>query len=869
MYYYTLKRHQTMAKPLNLVDFKICYDLDYNQFVGVNFLDNINKALITDHCKQVKLFVEFDYLQDINDKNKLILASDLKESELVISGTAIVKKITNQRLSIIEVNCYMKFAYTDMTALKFECRYKNNIYGEIFLLGNKDYHLSNYIIKKSESYKNDILTIKIMQITPVKKYYSPLDFSILKQLEMPIFGWFYDMSNHRVYYYGNEVTYVKIDDFTHEKIISNRSPIESITIYDVVKHSGRYEHITDSIESVMLKEIKSLLRESNNAQNNNSNVNYNMYDDDIMDYPKRNNNDIDGVFNSDEKKKFAMRKIKQSIDIKKEMEERISYINTPYNAYQDISPQTIIKLINESEYFKILCSGKWKMEKTSHKTILHALRHAPFENQTITDMLNLIFKGHVTIPNKERFIKAWQCTDYFMLPYTQLFLPITEELHTYDPMKILPNIKESKINYLTELCYLNADQYSLATKNALFDAFQYQYVLFNVLQSILSPNVVIAGGFVLAQLIDIPYGDIDIFIIESDKQRAKEYFKSTYNSLKQVLDDYQIYQSDFAITLIGKIDTDSKKLYKIQVIMAYYDSLETLFNEFDLDCCCCAYNGTNIIVSPRCINLTNTVDSAHFNQAYAKRLYKYYERGIAIKMPKYSLNSIVNHCETGLHELICYMEFNVLTNEKSIYNKHMKLVDNVDIDNLQLSRGFTEKFKMSEEEWYALYYPQEEVVYPLQKSISIMDLIATDLKDFNIKYVNFETTNVDNIFKIRYKGKNLRLILPDVFQNKYFNINNYFNTNDYFDINEHIKKFLNIIINIIKLNPKKILDADTYGISSLTHGIPLEYASKWMTHNIISKIIYIKNIVYCQIHDDLSKEKIYIDIQSDDIYKNV
>ena len=74
-----------------------------------------------------------------------------------------------------------------------------------------------------------------------------------------------------------------------------------------------------------------------------------------------------------------------------------------------------------------------------------------------------------------------------------------------------------------------------------------------------------------------------------------------------------------------------------QVILRLYESKADVLNGFDIDCCCVGYDGTQALITPRCITALrtriNTVNLEIRGESYECRLLKYVERGFAIGIP--------------------------------------------------------------------------------------------------------------------------------------------------------------------------------------------------------------------------------------------
>ena len=75
-----------------------------------------------------------------------------------------------------------------------------------------------------------------------------------------------------------------------------------------------------------------------------------------------------------------------------------------------------------------------------------------------------------------------------------------------------------------------------------------------------------------------------------------------------------------------------------QIITRLYASRDDILNGFDIDCCCCGFDGEHALITPRAIaaitTRVNTVDLSIRGESYELRLLKYVERGFAIGVPR-------------------------------------------------------------------------------------------------------------------------------------------------------------------------------------------------------------------------------------------
>jgi hypothetical protein len=181
----------------------------------------------------------------------------------------------------------------------------------------------------------------------------------------------------------------------------------------------------------------------------------------------------------------------------------------------------------------------------------------------------------------------------------------------------------------------------------------------NILRSMDWNNVIVAGGAVLASLLQPPDmesspeyvsylhyldayfnqrhisstsfadSDIDLFLYGLDEQQAKDKIRKIYNCIRKNSDDaVLIIRSKFAITF------QTKDRKPIQIILRIYKSPAEVLCGFDIDSCCVAFNGKDVLCLPRFARAirtrTNIVDVDRQSKNYELRLYKYALRGFRV-----------------------------------------------------------------------------------------------------------------------------------------------------------------------------------------------------------------------------------------------
>ena len=146
-------------------------------------------------------------------------------------------------------------------------------------------------------------------------------------------------------------------------------------------------------------------------------------------------------------------------------------------------------------------------------------------------------------------------------------------------------------------------------------------------------NMVIAGGAVLALLTnenitDDDFGDFDIFLYGLTERQYNKKLVEIYNAFKQISDDILCVRTKRAITFIC---TGQRHM---QIIIKSHDNVNDIFSNFDIDCCCLAYNGEHVLMNERSIKAIatkiNTTDLTLSSRSYEYRLAKYGKRGYAV-----------------------------------------------------------------------------------------------------------------------------------------------------------------------------------------------------------------------------------------------
>lgn len=159
-------------------------------------------------------------------------------------------------------------------------------------------------------------------------------------------------------------------------------------------------------------------------------------------------------------------------------------------------------------------------------------------------------------------------------------------------------------------------------------------------------NIFICGGAISNSLNTFinPYdklNDIDIFIYDLNETdiylKIIRLLKLAINFAKDVLQvrrPISIIKTENAITINFEYNIPS-----MQIILRAYKSKSEILMGFDIDPCCCGYDGKNVYMLPKTLNafITRTfyvgIDSTRYSNSYIKRIFKYCDRGFCINVP--------------------------------------------------------------------------------------------------------------------------------------------------------------------------------------------------------------------------------------------
>ena len=171
-----------------------------------------------------------------------------------------------------------------------------------------------------------------------------------------------------------------------------------------------------------------------------------------------------------------------------------------------------------------------------------------------------------------------------------------------------------------------------------------------------SENIIIAGGSVLHALTSgkkvrnrdwwrYDDSDIDLFIYGTDSEGANTIARRVYDALAVNNERWGIMRSAGVINFHQEIDQCIHQ--KIQVVLRIYDSPTEILFGFDVDCCCCAFDGRDVWLTKRCllalktgINVVNPIHAWPSKASYELRLAKYAKRGFSVLIPGLDMSRV-------------------------------------------------------------------------------------------------------------------------------------------------------------------------------------------------------------------------------------
>ncbi len=158
---------------------------------------------------------------------------------------------------------------------------------------------------------------------------------------------------------------------------------------------------------------------------------------------------------------------------------------------------------------------------------------------------------------------------------------------------------------------------------------------------------VIAGGFISKHIMCDEWSnisDVDFFLVCDSQEKAISEIRRFDKFIKGKIATRLLVATKNCITYVTKRVKKEKSKLNIQIILRLYKNITQIISGFDIDSCCCAFDGKHFYGMPRFIraitNGYNIVDPKRQSRNYAQRLIKYKDRGFAICLPGYDADRL-------------------------------------------------------------------------------------------------------------------------------------------------------------------------------------------------------------------------------------
>lgn len=181
---------------------------------------------------------------------------------------------------------------------------------------------------------------------------------------------------------------------------------------------------------------------------------------------------------------------------------------------------------------------------------------------------------------------------------------------------------------------------------------------------LLEDPVIVAGGSVLRALTaskgtrtadwwsawsvaDRGTCDIDLFLYGCNREEANRISNRIFHALAQAAERWCVVRGNGVINIHHYNDAIRQMETKVQIVLRIYDTPTEVLVGFDIDCCCCAFDGRDVWVCPRWVsalqsgvNVLNPLHAWPNKASYEYRLAKYAFRGFAVLVPGLDSNKI-------------------------------------------------------------------------------------------------------------------------------------------------------------------------------------------------------------------------------------
>ena len=136
-----------------------------------------------------------------------------------------------------------------------------------------------------------------------------------------------------------------------------------------------------------------------------------------------------------------------------------------------------------------------------------------------------------------------------------------------------------------------------------------------------------------------PGSDVDIFVYGLSAAEAHAKALAVMRCLQRTLVMRRGASSDISfVKTANTLTLSTAGVRPVQIITRLYKSKADILNGFDIDACCCAWDGESALITPRAaaaIAHRRNIANLHIRgAAYEHRLLKYVERGFVIAVPE-------------------------------------------------------------------------------------------------------------------------------------------------------------------------------------------------------------------------------------------
>lgn len=251
-------------------------------------------------------------------------------------------------------------------------------------------------------------------------------------------------------------------------------------------------------------------------------------------------------------------------------------------------------------------------------------------------------------------------------------------------------------------------------------------------------NIVVAGG----SLVNIvtksteKLNDVDVFVYGLDKEQAKLKIDHVITSIKQKATDMKyetrVYMNSNVINIYI---FDNKKILQVQVILRLYETLAHVLVGFDVDCCCVAYNGKNLLVTDRGLNAlkyrVNVANLKRRSPSYENRLIKYSFRGFDVIT------------DFGYKQMYNKMFFMASENYGFTRLLEQELINNGQLKNIIFSNTLRFRQTASYTGNHSFYVKEHLEIKDMRNTESCITKHNANIEDEKLKFKEYNIKNVD------------------------------------------------------------------------------------------------------------------------------